>query len=129
MRLDEERYHLDLASAYINAPVEIACYPKDAHRELRNAFLARSDPNAKRRQAFETVLKAKSYLIEKEYEESTKKLLEALAQARAINSKENIARVTASCNKLLTTDYGKKSVDVGELEATLMTIHHPELFY
>ncbi len=129
VRLDEERYHLDLASAYINAPVEIACYPKDARRELRNACAARTNPYAKRRQAFGTVLRAKSYLLEKEYEESTTKFLEALGQARAINSKENIARINASCNKLVTTDYGKKSVKVGELEATLMTLHHPELFY
>jgi hypothetical protein len=128
VQLDAERYHLDLASAYISAPSEIARYPRDARRELRNALAARTNPNGKRRQAFETIFTAKSYLIEKKYEEATKKLLEALTQARAINSKVNIARISSSCNKLLTTDYGKKSTDVGELEAALMTIHHPELF-
>lgn len=129
VRLDEERYHLDLASTYLSAPVEIARYPKDARRELRHACLARTNPNAKRRQAFHTILKAQSYLLEKEYEGSSQTLLTALSQARAIHSKENIARITAACNKLLATNYGQNSTDVGELEATLMTMQHPEWFH
>jgi len=131
--LDEERYHLDLASVYLNAPVEIACYPREARRELRNTAATRNDHSsccrqALKRQAFETVLRAKSYLIEKEYEEATRTLTEALVQSQAVNSKVLIARIFSSCNRLLTTDYGLKSVDVAELEVALMTTLHPEFF-
>lgn len=131
--LDEERYHLDLASVYLNAPIEIALYPREARRELRNTAATRNDHTSSgrqtlKRQAFETILRAKSYLIEKEYEEATNLLGEALTQSRAVNSKVLIARIASSCHRLLTTDYGKKSVDVAELEVALMTMQHPEFF-
>ena len=87
VKVDEERYHLDLASIYLNAPVEVAWYPRDARRELRNAFATRKNNTSKRRQAFETVLVTKSYLLEKEYEEATKKAFEALIQVKEINVK------------------------------------------
>lgn len=129
VRLDEERYQLSVASAYTHAPTVIACYPKDARRALRNAWATRPTLTAQaNREAFETILLAKSYFLEKEYERATEQAYEALAQAAAVHSKENVARVAALCDKLVLTDYGKKSVLVAELDVAITMAQRPELF-
>jgi squalene cyclase len=128
LKLDEERYYLGLAASYMNSMGDIAHYPKDARRELRNALALRTGPGEKLREAYETIVFAKSYLIEKEYEEATRLAKEALVQAQAANSKENIARVVALGNTLLRSDYGKKNENVEELIVAVTTAQHPELF-
>lgn len=126
--LDEGRYHLDRASVYINAPVTMAQYPKDSRRELRWAA-TQVNPNARRRQALHTILFAKSYLLEQEYSEATKKASEALLQAQEIHSHINITRIAAICKELQASDYGKSHLDVPSLEIEIVKATHPELFH
>lgn len=127
--LDEERYHLDRAAAYLSAPVKIAQYPKDARRELRSAVAAQISTKAQRRQAYNTILCAKSYLIEGAYEETTKKAQEALVLAKAIHSHVNLARVSAICRVLQTSDYGKSHIEVPALEIEVAKAKHPGLLH
>src|SRR5262249_3396799 len=128
LNLDEERFHLSVAASYMHSMADTAHYPKDARRELRNALALRTGPREKSRDAYETILFAKSYLLEKEYEEATRLAKEALVQAQAVGSKENLARVAALCDSLLRSDYGKKGDDVAELAVAVMSAQRPELF-
>jgi tetratricopeptide (TPR) repeat protein len=128
VKLDEERYHLNRASAYLGASVKMARYPREARRELWNASAAQVSSKAKRRQALSTALFAKSYLIEGEYAEALEKAREALVQARAIHSHINLARVTAICRGLQASGYGKNHLEISSLEIEVAKAKHPGLF-
>ncbi len=126
IKLDEERYHMDRAAAYLAAPVRIAQYPRDARRELRNAAV-QSKPDARRRQAYATILAAKSYFIEAEYAEAARKAREALVVVREIHSTINIARIATLCDGLKASDYGKGSIEVAALEIEVMKAKLPAI--
>ncbi len=64
IQIDEERYYLDRAAAYLASTNPLACYPRDARRELRHAIAVAPNPLPKRRHAYNMVLEAKSYVIE-----------------------------------------------------------------
>jgi len=142
IQLDEERYYLDRAVAYLSAKTPLACYPKDARRELRSALAAEPTPVPKRRQAYNLVLEAKSHYIEGEastcrkrlsdaedcYTKAARKANEALVIVSAIDSKINLHRISSLCQGLKTTDYGKKSIDVAELEVAVTSAQHPNMF-
>ncbi|HLI89571.1 MAG TPA: hypothetical protein VKV37_12840 [Ktedonobacteraceae bacterium] len=128
IQLNEERYHLDRAAAYLAAPIKIAQSPGDARRELRNAMAATTLPYPRRRQAYGTILKAQSYYLEGDYEEATKTAREALVIAQDINSTINIARIATLYDALKVTDYGKSSIDVAALEIELLKAQQPDLF-
>ena len=127
--LDEERYHLDRASAYTNAKVKIAQYPRDTRRELRNAIAVQADPHANRRQAFNTILLARSYLLEREFERAAQETREALQQVKAIHSSVNLARIAAIRQELKMSDYGKNNIEVAALEIEVIKAQHPGLFH
>jgi len=126
--VNESRYHLDRASIYVNTPVKIARYPKDARRELYWATSTQKNPNAKRQQTLNTIFLAKSYLIEAEYSEATKRAKEALNLTKAIRSNVNLARIAAICQELQESDYGKNHIEVPALEIEIAKARYPELF-
>ncbi len=128
VKLDEERYHLDRASTYLSASVRVAQYPREARRELWNAIATQVNSKTSRRQAFNTVLFAKSYLVGGEYDEATKKAGEALAQARTIHSHVNLARVATICQGLHASGYSKNHPEVSSLEIEITRARHPGLF-
>jgi len=125
---DEVRYHLDRAQAYLVAPVRVVQYPRDARRELREAVAATTPPYPKRRQAYNLVLNAQSYFIEREYEQSAKDAKDALILAREIGSTINVERIASLYESISSTDYPKNSVDMVMLEIELTKTQYPELF-
>jgi len=88
------------------------------------------------------VLEAKSHYIEGEastcrkrlsdaedcYTKAARKANEALVIVSAIDSKINLHRISSLCQGLKTTDYGKKSIDVAELEVAVTSAQHPNMF-
>lgn len=142
IQLDEERYYLDRAAAYLASSNLLACYPRDARRELRSALAAAPHPIPKRRHAYNMVLEAKSYVIEGRahtqkkrqtladtcYANATKKASEALTIARDIDSPINLSRIGKIYDEVKETLYAMKNVDVASLEVELMAAKHPQLF-
>lgn len=142
VRLDEERYHLDVASAYISAQINGACYPRDARRELFNARAAQPTPIPKRREAYNMVLEAKSYLIEGKAQDARKKpglatdaymqattiASQALSLVVAIKSEVNLSRIKHLCREMVGTEFGKKSVELASLEVQITASEYPQMF-
>ncbi|QBD75802.1 hypothetical protein EPA93_07190 [Ktedonosporobacter rubrisoli] len=125
---DEERYHLDKAAAYLASPVKMARYPRDARRELRNALAAQATPIPKRRLAYNTILQAKSYLVEEDYEQAIDVLKQALSQTKSLHSHINLARIASMHGALQKSTYAKGHIDVAVLEVEIFKAQHPKLF-
>ncbi|QBD75801.1 hypothetical protein EPA93_07185 [Ktedonosporobacter rubrisoli] len=124
VKFGEERYHLDKAAAYLASPLATLCSPKDARRELREAL---TDPSLKRRYAYNTILQAKSYVAEGEYEQAITRAEEALTIAIEIQSKINISRVAQIYKKVQESPYAGHD-DVMHLGVTLLRGQYPEIF-
>jgi hypothetical protein len=133
IQLDEERYYLQRAAAYLASCNPLACYPRDARRELRNAHAAAPTPLPKRRYAYNMILQATSSVIEGQaylakkrlasaddcFGEATQKATEALVLVKDIHSQVNIARIEKLCMDLRATAFGKENVDVANLEVEI----------
>jgi len=142
IQLDEERYYLDRAAAYLASASPLACYPRDARRELRSALAAAPTPIPQRRQAYNMILEAKSYVIEGQantqrkrptladtcYATATQKASEALSLVREIHSTINLGRIEQIYEHVKETPYAKESVDLASLEVELMAAKRPYLF-
>jgi tetratricopeptide (TPR) repeat protein len=142
IQLDEERYHLDRAGAYLASANPLACYPGDARRELRCALAAAPVPIPQRRHAYAMILEAKSYVIEGQaqmqkqhhtladtcYAQATHKATEALHCVRDIHSTINVVRIEHLYEQIQETPYAQGSVDVASLAVELMRAKHPHLF-
>jgi cellobiose-specific phosphotransferase system component IIA len=142
IQLDEERYYLDRAAAYLAARNPLICYPGEARRELYTAMAVEKKPTPKRRQAYNMVLESKSYMIEGHAQTQRKKLAaaadaygQAIEMARkalplviAVKSEVNISRIKHLCAEISQTDFGKKSIQLAALEVELVTAKYPLLF-
>ncbi len=142
IQLDEQRYHLDRAATYLASANSLVCYPKDARRELRNALAAAPTPLPQRRQAYNIVLEAKSYVLEGAvytqkkrpaladtcYGKAVKKAGEALHIVRDINSPINVARIEKLYEDIQRAPYANKNVDLASLEVELMAAKYPQMF-
>jgi tetratricopeptide (TPR) repeat protein len=142
IQLDEERYYLDRAAAYLASCNLLACYPRDARRELRNALAAAPTPLPKRRYAYNMILQATSSVIEGRghlakkrlasaddcFGEATQKATEALVLVKDIQSQVNVARIEKLCTDLRATPFGKENVDVARLEVEITAAKFPHLF-
>jgi hypothetical protein len=142
IQIDEELYYMDRAAAYLSACDPIACYPKDARRELRNALAVQPTPIPKRRLAYNMVLEAKSYLLEghtqtghmkkaqaaESYEQATKIAAKALPLVVSIQSTVNLSRIRHLCSEIAQTDYGKQSLVLARLEVEIAKAKYPQIF-
>ncbi len=142
IQLDEERYYLNRAAAYLASSNPLACYPRDARRELRDAHAAAPTPLPKRRSAYNRILQATSYVIEGQadlakkrlasaddcFGEATQKATEALVLVKDIHSQVNVARIEKLCTDLRATPFGKENVDVASLEVEITAAKFPHLF-
>jgi hypothetical protein len=142
IQLPEERYYLNRAAAYLASSNSLACYPRDARKELRNAHAAAPTPLPKRRSAYIMILQATSYVIEGQahlakkrlgfaddcFSEATQKATEALVLVKDIHSQVNVARIEKLCTDLRATPFGKENVDVARLEVEITAAKFPHLF-
>jgi tetratricopeptide (TPR) repeat protein len=142
IEVNEERYYLNRAAAYLASPTLIARYPRDARRELRNAHAAASTPLRKRRHGYNMILEATSSVIEGQahlakkriayaddcFGEATQKATEALVLVKDIHSQVNVARIEKLCTDLRATPFGKENVDVARLEVEITAAKFPHLF-
>ncbi|MBV9688913.1 MAG: hypothetical protein JO202_04295 [Ktedonobacteraceae bacterium] len=141
-QLDEERYYLNRAAAYVASCNPLACYPRDARRELRNALAATPTPVQKRKYAYNMVLQATSYVIEGQaylakkrlayaddcFCQATQQATEALVLVKDIHSQVNIARIEKLCADLRATPFGKENVDLASLEVEIIAAKFLHLF-
>ena len=142
IEVDEERYYLNRAAAYLASPTLIACYPRDARRELRNAIAAAPIPLHKRRHAYNMILEAKSYVIEGQahltkkrltyaddcFNQATKEVTEAIIIVKDIDSQVNVMRIEKICADLRLTPFGKENIDLANLEVEIMSAKYPHMF-
>lgn len=142
IQLDEERYYLDRAAAYLASSNPLFCYPRDARKELRHAISVAPTPLPKRRHAYNMVLEAKSYAVEGHaslarkrtaqaddcFSAATRKATEAILLVRDIDSQVNVARIEKLCADLQATPYGKGNVDLAGLEVEIATAKYPQMF-
>jgi uncharacterized small protein (DUF1192 family) len=142
IQLDEERYTMDRAAAYIAARDPGICYPKDARRELYNAGVVRPTPAPKRREAYTMVLEAKSYVVEGNaqakrkklsladdaYEQATQIASKALPLVVAIQSEVNLSRIASLHAEIAQTPFGKQSIEIAALEIAITSARYPTLF-
>jgi tetratricopeptide (TPR) repeat protein len=142
VEVDEERYYLNRAAAYLASSNPLACYPRDARRELRNAVAVAPTPLPKRRHAYNMVLEAKSYMIEGQayltkkrltdaddcFSQATRKATEAIAIVKDIDSQVNVTRIEKICADLRVTPFGKENIDLASLEVEITSAKYPQLF-
>jgi len=126
LKLDQERYHLNRAVAFLASPFQMARSPASARGELEAATRA-TEPTHKVRQAWNATLLAKSYLIEGLYPLATAHAEDALDLVKDIGSSTQLAYVEALYRGLRTSPYGKKP-EVAELGIKLLRVQQPELF-
>ncbi|MBV9708826.1 MAG: hypothetical protein JO125_15625 [Chloroflexi bacterium] len=124
--LDEERYHLDRAAANMMSPIQRACSPESARQALEEAEKSVGFVS-KARQAYRSMLWAKSYLVEGLYPVAANLAEDALSIAQEINSHINVARVEALYRGLRASPYGKNP-EVAALGIKLLRVQQPELF-
>ena len=139
---DEERYYIDRAAAYLSASNPLACSPKKARRELQYAIAVQPKPTPKRREAYNMVLEAKSYVIEGQtattqkrlthagdcFGKATKKANEAIVLVKDIHSQVNLSRIEKIWGELQPTPFAKNNADLGYLEVQIFAVKHPYMF-
>jgi tetratricopeptide (TPR) repeat protein len=126
-KLDEERYHLDKAAAYLAYPGSKASHAITARNELKQA--ANKSIHSLDRDASSAILLAKSYLIEGKYEMAAAYTEAAIHPVLASGQTMNMARLDAIYQQLRDDPaYGKKS-DVIMLGVNLLKAQEPELFH
>ena len=126
LKLDQERYHLNRAVAYLASPFQIACSPAGARQALEEATRA-TTPTQKRRQTDNALLLAKSYLVEGLYPMATTYAEDALDLVKDISSHWKLAYVEGLYRGLRASTYGKSS-EVARLGVKLLRVQRPELF-
>jgi hypothetical protein len=126
MKLDQERYHLTRALAYLNSPYQIARSPAGARQALEEAARVTA-PTHKLRQTCAATLLAKSYLVEGLYAMATARAEDALDLVKDTGSRIYLAWVEALYRDLRTSSYGKKP-EVAKLGVKLVRVQQPELF-
>ena len=142
INLSEERYHRVRAAAYLASTNPLACYPREARKELRNANLVALKACTKRQEVYTTILESKSYVIEGQalltrkkrgqaddcFSKATKKANEAIMTASKIVSKANITRIERIWQDLQATPFAENNADLGYLEVQIFTAKHPYMF-
>jgi hypothetical protein len=126
MKLDQERYHLTRALAYLASPFQMARAPASARAELEAATRA-TEPTHKVRQTCAATLLAKSYLVEGRYAMATARAEDALDLVKDTGSRIYLAYVEALYRGLRTSPHGK-SAEVAALGIALLRVQQPELF-
>jgi hypothetical protein len=126
LKLDQERYHLNRAVAFLASPFQIARSPASAREELEAATRA-TEPTHKVRQAWNATLLAKSYLIEGRYAMATARAEDTLDLLKDIGSSTQLAYVEALYRGLRTSPHGKHP-DVAELGVKLLRVQQPQMF-
>jgi len=125
--LDEERYHLNRATAFLAYPKSKPAHAIAARNELKQA--SDRSIHSLARHAFSTTLLAKSYLIEGQYPMAVAYTENALTTVFSSNSTMNMARLDAIYQHLkMDHSYGK-STDVALLGTKLLKLQKPELFH
>ncbi|MBV9691085.1 MAG: hypothetical protein JO202_15415 [Ktedonobacteraceae bacterium] len=126
LRLDQGRYHLNRAVAYLASPFQMARSPAGARQALEEATRATA-PTQKRRQADNALLLAKSYLVEGFYPMAATYAEDALDLVKDISSHWRLAYIEGLYTSLRTSPYGKNS-EVARLGVKLLRVQRPELF-
>jgi len=126
-RLDEERYHLDKAYAYLASPVKTLRFPQRAREKELDEAMKRTQ-GFKTRHAENAFLQAKSYFVAGEYEMATTHAQLAIPFVQdLINSPINFARLDALHQGLLKSPFGQSDA-VAELGIKLLKAQKPHLF-
>lgn len=125
VRFGEERHHLDKAAAYLTSPIEKLRFPRLARRELRDAL---TSPHLKRRYAYNAILQAKSYVVEKEYPQAIERAAEALTIIEDIKSGVNLARIINIYEEIKESKYGNHD-DVMRLGIHLLKVEFPTFYH
>lgn len=125
-RLDEERYHLNRATAYLAYPGAKAAHTITARNELKQA--TDKSIHSLARHAFSATLLAKSYLVEGQYPMAVAYTEDALSTVLASSSTMNMARLDAIYQHLRNDPSYGNSTDVALLGTKLLKVQKPELF-
>ncbi len=139
IHLDEERYYRVLAAAYLASTNPLACYPRDARRNLT---LATPSLLPKRQKAYNMILESKSFVIEGQaaltrkkighaddcFSKATEKALKAILIVKDIGSRANVTRIEKIWQDLQATPFAENNADLGYLEVQIFTAKHPYVF-
>jgi hypothetical protein len=126
IKLDQERYHLDRAQAYLASPFQMARFPRSAREELEAATRV-TEPTHKVRQTDNAILLAQSYLVEQYYPFATTYAEDALDLVKGIGSRLRLASIEALYRDLRASRYGKHP-DVAKLGIKLLRVQYPQMF-
>ncbi|MBV9021627.1 MAG: hypothetical protein JOZ71_13045 [Ktedonobacteraceae bacterium] len=126
IKLDQERYHLNRAEAYLASPFQMVRFPASAHEELEEAARV-TEPTHKVRQTDNAILLAQSYLIEEYYPRATAYGENALDLVKGIGSPLRLASIEALYRQLRVSRYGKHP-DVAKLGVKLLRVQQPQMF-
>jgi tetratricopeptide (TPR) repeat protein len=126
-RLDEERYHLNKAAAYLAYPGAKAAHAIAARNELKQA--TDTSMNSLDRNASRSVLLAKSYLVDGQYPMAVAYTKDALDAVWASHSSLYLSRLDMIYQRLSNDPSYGKSADVALLGVDLLKAQKPELFH
>ncbi|MBV9690894.1 MAG: hypothetical protein JO202_14445 [Ktedonobacteraceae bacterium] len=126
IKLDQERYHLDRARAYLASPFQMARFPASAREELEAATRL-TEPTHKVRQTDNAILLAQSYLVEEYYPLAATYAENALDLVKGIGSRLRLASIEALYRELRGSRYGKHP-DVAKLGIKLLRVQQPQMF-
>jgi len=126
VKLDQERYHLNRALAYLASPFQMARSPASARQALEAAIRV-TEPTHKTRQADNYLLLTKSYLVEGLYPIATASAENALDLVKDINSRWGLTYIEGLYRGLRASPYGK-STEVAQLGIKLLRVQQPEMF-
>ncbi|MBV9689760.1 MAG: hypothetical protein JO202_08600 [Ktedonobacteraceae bacterium] len=126
MKLDQERYHLNRAVAYLASPFQMARAPASARQALEEAARV-TVPTQKQRQTCAATLLAKSYLVEGLDPLAAASAEDALELVKDTGSRIYLAWVEALYRDLRASSYAK-SAEVAKLGVKLLRMQQPRLF-
>jgi tetratricopeptide (TPR) repeat protein len=126
LHLDQERYHLNRAVAFLASSFQIARSPAGAWRALEEATRATA-PTHRRRQTDNALLLAKSYLVEGLYPMATTYAGDALDLVKDISSRWSLTYIEGLYRGLRASRYGKNP-EVARLGVKLLRVQRPDLF-